>query len=179
MQSFTLKTSTWTFEERLKLFKDLYVEVLEDDEYWHFFYEAEQGDFLRVSDEYIGATIDYLEQYDNITMYVHEGDWVETLPFVVNNLAYFRDMFHMNSVFALTYNGDMQYLLDNLFYWVDRYSHSLHDMLQLPFGGGVMERESHNISRATVARAWFDGYRFRYLEARKVAEEKNDGDESN
>ena len=163
MQSFTLKTSTWTLEERFKLFKDLYAEVLNDDENWHFFYEAEAGDFLRVSDEYMGLVSDYLEQYDTILMYEHTGEWEEHLPFVAQNMGYFAELFHLNTIFSLTYVGDKQYLYDNLYYWIDRYSHSLHDMLQLTFNGRIMETEGSNLSRATVARAWFDGYRFGYL----------------
>lgn len=175
MKSFTLKTKDWTLEERFKLYKDLYAEVLYDDTNWHFFYEAEQGDFLRVSDEYVGETMDYLDQY--IVMYEFTGEWVETLPFVAKNMGYFADLFHLNSVFAVTYHGDKQYLYDTLFYWIDRYSHSLHDMLHVSFDGGILEAEASNLSRATLARAWFDGYRHTYLESlsRKEQENKDNG----
>ena len=162
-------------EERLKLFKDLYGEILFGDSDWHFFYEAEFGDFLRVGDEYLSATIDYLDQY--IVNYEHDGEWVETLPFVAANINYFSDMFHMNTLFALEYSGDTKYLYENLHCWTERYSHSLHDMLHLVLGSGTLENEASRLARSALDRARYDGYRQRYLEVEQRKESRReDGD---
>lgn len=172
MISFTLHTKDCSLEERFKLIKDLYQEILIEDPYWHFFYEMEMGDFLRIHDAYREEVEDFLRQYS--VEFEVTGEWVETMEFVQRNMKYFREVFHMNSVFAVTYSDDKEYLEKMLTYWIDRYSHSLHDTLSLTLGKEMTKKEALNLSNATLSRSWYDGYRQRYLEAEAHNKKRED-----
>lgn len=173
MYSLTLHTAHMENKERFELISDLYYAILNKDPDWHFFYESEFGDFLRITDSIFPLVKDFLKERN--IKYDLDRVWKEDLDFVSENQDYFREMFHMNSVFAIKYSGDEKYLVKMLSYWIDRYSHSLHDMLHMRIGG-VMEKEGLSLSSAVLQRAWYDGYRQHYLDSKKHNEEKNGKD---
>lgn len=164
LHTFTLSTGEYSIEDRYSLIKDLYNEILKNDAEWHFFYEDEFGDFLRVSERYS----DRVEKFLRTAQIEYELNpvWIEELPAVNLDLEYFKALFHLNSVFSIIYSGDDEELESLLHYFVDRYSHSLHNVLHLRRGGGVMGKEAENLSKSVRMRAWYDGYRYYYLQAK-------------
>lgn len=164
LHTFKLKTQGFTLGERLDILRYAYHTVLKEDPHWHFFFEAEFGEFVRVSEEHVPLFAEYLTE--NEIEFEHEPFWYEEHDFIKVNLEYFKKLYHLNSEFAMTYEGPADSLFSYLNNFVERYSHSLHDMIHLVLGGDVLERESKNLALVVLNRSFYDGYRAYYLRNR-------------
>jgi len=161
MHSYNLKTESYSLTDRFSIILGLHKNVLKEDKNWHFFYENEMGDLVRVSEEFSKAVEIYLTERD--IKFDIEKFWKEELYFVVENQDYFKQMFHLNSLLAVQYDGDFHSLTSSLYLYIDRYSHSLHNMLGIKLGEKLMESEARNLASASIGRAWYDGYRAYYI----------------
>lgn len=168
--TFYLKTQNLGREERFVIIKELYDNLLKDDYYWHFFYEDEFGDFLRVSKENSNLLEELLKAKG--IEYKLECFWKEDIAAVVANQDYFGHIFHINSVLVMELSDHVDDIIKDLPMYIDRYSHSLHDMLHLATDKPIMSIEANHIAEASLMRAKYDGYIAHYKKHSSKKEEK-------
>ena len=87
-------------ENVLELIALAHKDILEDDEFWHFFNEDEEGIFLRCSHFFANNLNAWLEDYGYTFT---RGDYVEDSPVVNSFPWYFKRIFHLNSKMALAF----------------------------------------------------------------------------
>lgn len=175
-------------ENVLEFIAEVYDAILEDDEFWHFFDEEEEGIFLRCSKEFHIPLGEWLVK--NSYVYV-VGEYKEDNPVVSGFPWYFKRIFHLNSMMAKDFylksfikNGSLKdYSQERIDYtksiWVgaitERLSHCFLNNLQkytqrykdqsIARFGDDKAWESYVLTEMIIDRSVWTGIRKAYLDA--------------
>lgn len=186
MITFTLKTESLSTNKRFKIILDIYKSFLKDDDSWHFFYEEEQGDLLRVSDKLL--TLNHIREYlRNAGIdFSWKDEWIDGNFPVEKFKDEFTSIFHSNSVLAMKLlNEDDDFECFRLLRPIlDRIVHSFTNnctavaktyiTMSEAFGFPKGCWESVLIHELGMGRSFYSGYRQRFLEEAERQKNNND-----
>lgn len=137
LQQLSLKDFDLDEEENIIKLMELYDEILNVDDWWHFFREGRES-LIRVTEDYAPDTVKFLLDHD--VQFEMDGEWVDNIEVTKKYQSEFLYMFHAFSVISVKHwqhmfgseesmNNGYSELLD----LYDRVSHCFLNNVRHPF----------------------------------------------
>jgi len=162
--------------QRIFFYEDLRNKVLSKDKVWHFFWEGD-FDHIRINETSECRLVTYLSKSDKLAHWYCLGKWDDDHEIVNKYKDYFVDIFHANSLLALSIHiSDIKH--NRLQLISDRVIHSMFNMLTYPLKDAMPSKTSGGVEAEVLAfqaidRAYYNGYYFAYQQAKEASEKAN------